>query len=198
MQFKDKLKEIRRLREWSQQQFADKLEEKRSTYAEWENGTIPSFDIVVKIAAVSGVSIMDFAATIDENLASKTENPHVTPIKQPTVDFLMGKLEGKDDLLAEKEARRKETEKEKDRYFILIEKWLTDIHINSKQTADHLAEFANEVRVEHRVLMDVSDKIAGQPIGTTRAAARNAEIIVQQEHVGKGKKDHVDAGKTSK
>lgn len=80
MQFKDKLKEIRKLKEWSQQQFADKLEEKRSTYAEWENGTIPSFDIVVKMSIVSGISILEFVATIDEKAALAAMNVDISSL----------------------------------------------------------------------------------------------------------------------
>ena len=78
-----------------------------------------------------------------------------------------------------------------------IKEQTAEILINSKQTADHLAEFANEVRVEHRVLMDVADKAAGQQIGTSRAAAGNAELIVQQKRSGKGSL-HAKVGKTSK
>lgn len=80
MQFKDKLKQIRRLKEWSQQQLADKLEEKRSTYAEWENGTIPSFDIVVKISAVAGVSILDFVSLFDKTVAEKACSDGISAI----------------------------------------------------------------------------------------------------------------------
>lgn len=87
MQLKDKLKEIRALKEWSQQQFADKLDEKRSTYAEWEKGTIPSFDIVVKISAITGVSILEFVALFDKKVAknaisagfSATNDVHLLP-----------------------------------------------------------------------------------------------------------------------
>lgn len=199
MQFKDKLKEIRKLNKWSQQEFADKLEERRSTYAEWENGTVPSFDIVVKISAVSGVSILEFAATIDENLANNNPTTGYQPTKAPiTVEFLLGKLEGKDELIAEKEARRKDVADEKNRYYNLIEKYLVEIHSNSKEIADDISALTDEIQAEHRAMMDSIDVAAGQPIGTTSAAADNVELASQKEHVGKGKSSRAKVGKLNK
>lgn len=68
-----------------------------------------------------------------------------------------------------------------------IKEQTQEILISSKETADHFVEFANEVRVEHRVMMDSIDKASEQPIGTTRAKAGNVELFVKQEHSGKGK-----------
>lgn len=188
--FKDKLKEIRKLKNWSQQQFADKLEERRSTYAEWENGTIPSFDIVVKIAAVSKVSILEFVATIDENLARGIqEENHLHPKKNSlTIDFLMGKLEGKDDLIAEKEARRKDATIERDKYYYLIEKYLIELNASSKEIVDDLSAMNLELRSGQRAMMDSIDKAADLPIGTTAAAADNVELTSEKGRQSRGKK----------
>lgn len=85
MQINDKIKQIRQLRKMSQQAFADLLEEKRSTYAEWEDQTIPSFDKIVKISAKTGVSILEFVAAIDENVALSAINVDVSSISKQTI-----------------------------------------------------------------------------------------------------------------
>jgi transcriptional regulator with XRE-family HTH domain len=86
MHINDKIKEVRQLMKMSQQAFADLLEEKRSTYAEWEDKIIPSFDKIVKISAKTGISILEFVAVIDKNVAQGVtydDNSSVPVLKDP-------------------------------------------------------------------------------------------------------------------
>lgn len=59
MAISDNIKKIRKLRKMTQQDLADKIGEKRSTYAEWENGIVPKGDILAKIASALGVSLSE-------------------------------------------------------------------------------------------------------------------------------------------
>lgn len=111
MHINEKIRQARALKGWSQKEIADKLEESRSTYAEWERETIPSFDIMVKIAAATGISILEFVAAVDENVARgahSDEKPAL--VQKPSADFLAGKLESKEETIQQIDARRADAE----------------------------------------------------------------------------------------
>lgn len=57
MHINENIKKIRLLRKLSQQEVAEKIGEKRSTYANWERETVPQADVLARIAAALGVSI---------------------------------------------------------------------------------------------------------------------------------------------
>jgi hypothetical protein len=217
--FNYNIKLIRGLTRLTQPLFAKLIKSNPSNVKTYETTDVECKDFVTlkALADVAGVAVDDITNKLLSVDDIKLKVEMVDLIKNPrqnngSADFLAGRLSEKDATIAQIEKRiedafsfaRKmedhylDSKKEKEDLLKIISGYLKDIQSNSKQTADHLAEFANEVRVEHRVMMDVADKIAGQPIGTTRGAARNAELIVQKEHQGKGKKGHVGAGKSGK
>jgi transcriptional regulator with XRE-family HTH domain len=59
VQIADNIKKYRNLRGFSQQKVADDISEKRSTYAEWEQGTEPKASVLLKLARVFGVTLAD-------------------------------------------------------------------------------------------------------------------------------------------
>lgn len=63
----DNIKRFRTLKGWSQQQIADMVGEKRSTYAEWERNTVPKADILLKIANILGVELGELLATDEKS-----------------------------------------------------------------------------------------------------------------------------------
>lgn len=60
---------------------ADMIGEKRSTYAEWENNTMPQADILSRISSVLNVPMADL-------LSDKPIEPDLTVIKEPEIDYL--------------------------------------------------------------------------------------------------------------
>lgn len=196
--FNRNIRLIRALTGLKQPEFAELIKSNKSNIKTWETTETLPTDVLIytRLADLAGVPVSDLKNKIltEKEITLKVEKVDELNSILPLGDL---KVTLKDYVNLLIDIARKAEEREKE-YLELIKSKLISIDINSKQTADHLAEFANEVRVEHRVLMDAADVAARQPIGTNRAAARNAEIIVQQEHLGKGKKDHADAGKTSK
>lgn len=74
VQISDNIKKYRLLRGYSQQKVADDISEKRSTYAEWEQGTEPKTSILMKLAKVFGVTLADFLeGTAAADLAGGSE-----------------------------------------------------------------------------------------------------------------------------
>ena len=63
LQISDKLKKFRKLRGLSQQEVADEIGEKRSTYAHWEQGGTPKSDVLPRLAKVLHVDIDDILST---------------------------------------------------------------------------------------------------------------------------------------
>ena len=213
MHINDKILQARKLKGWSQQEIAEKLEESRSTYAEWERETIPRADILVKIAAVTGVSILDFIKALDEKVAGaplSDEKPAILKEK-PSADFLAGKLESKEETIQQIEARRKDAEENanimrehyKDMKNALeraqitineilkpIKEQTAEILSNSIQLKDNTMDAIIEMQSEHKAMMDTMDLAARLPVGTT---VGNADILegAAQEIRGKGhKKKH--------
>lgn len=66
MHINDNIKRFRELAKASQQEIADKLGVKRSTYAGWEKEIVPQADILGRMAAVFSVSIDELLAKPDE------------------------------------------------------------------------------------------------------------------------------------
>lgn len=58
----ENIKKYRQLRKFSQQQIADKIGEKRSTYAGWESSIVPQADALIKIARALDVTVDDILA----------------------------------------------------------------------------------------------------------------------------------------
>lgn len=66
LQVNDNIKNIRKLRGFSQQEIADLIGQKRSTYAEWERNIVPKADILNKLAHHLGTTIDEL---LEENVA---------------------------------------------------------------------------------------------------------------------------------
>lgn len=90
-----------------------------------------------------------------------------------------------------KEQSRKAEEREK-KYLEIIEGKLIAIEANSKELVEDLSALTTEVQAEHRAIMDTADKAAGQPIGTTAAAADSVELASQEQRQKTGKKAAVN------
>lgn len=118
----------------------------------------------------------------------------VKPEGENEISSLNAFLEERNRIIFEKEERKKDSdmraeraEKEKERLYTIIEKYLADIHSNSKTIAADLSALTTEVQAEHRAIMDAVDQAAKLPIGTTRAAA-GVELASIEVHSKKGKK----------
>lgn len=215
MQINERIKQARLSKKWSQQEIAEKLEESRSSYAEWERETIPRADILVKIAAATGVPIMEFIKALNEEVAFngfKDEKP--SNAGRPSADYLAGKLESKEETIQQIEARRQDAERmaklmqqhyedgkaEKNTILqtlnrnqeVMIEllkpiKEKTEaILTNSAEVKDNMSYAVIEMQSEHRAIMDTLDKIGKLPAGTT---VGRADILEDAAHAGM-KKGH--------
>lgn len=91
----------------SQAQMAEKLEVKRSTYAEWERETMPQADIIAKISQLSGISCDEILSENGnlENGRPRMEKPAKAKIQSPDyqIGVLTGKLETKDEVITAKD-----------------------------------------------------------------------------------------------
>lgn len=74
MQIGDNIVKFRKLKGLSQQEVADEIKEKRSTYAEWERGIEPKASALVKIAKVLGVSASQLLEGVDDKPAIAPQN----------------------------------------------------------------------------------------------------------------------------
>jgi transcriptional regulator with XRE-family HTH domain len=185
MHITQKIKEARTSKGWSQQQIAEKLQEKRSSYAEWETSTIPRADILAKIAEITDKPIAWFFGLADENSAkTKDEKAAKNDNKKDAPGFSNGINER---LISEIEARRNDfkawaerAERDKERLYSIIEKYLSDIAANSTNTRDAVADIQKEIQAEHGVMMDSFDLLLKQPVGTTSSKAGTVEMAIHQ------------------
>jgi transcriptional regulator with XRE-family HTH domain len=202
MQINEKIKQARVSKSWSQKEIAEKLEESRSTYAEWERNTIPSFDIIVKIAEVTGTSILEFVAAVNENIARETKlDEKPTDSIKLSAEFLAGKLEGKDETIYQIEARRKEAmnlaEKMEAHYKDMaaaLERSQTTISEILQPMVSSLKEIPPVLEVivrnsnEHdREIMKALDHLVGNTPGTLEkeSGKRILKSAVEQQRKGK-------------
>lgn len=84
---------------------AEKLEVKRSTYAEWERETIPQADIIVKISELAGIScdeILSENGDFSVNGALR-EKKKASTSPDYQIGVLTGKLETKDEVITAKD-----------------------------------------------------------------------------------------------
>lgn len=141
---------------------------------------------------------IDEAHSIELKTASG-KTLYVIPEGVSEIALLNAFLEERNRIISEKEERKLESdaraeraEKDKERLYGIIEKYLVDIHSNSKEIVDDISALTIEIQAEHRAMMDTMDVAAKQPIGTTRAAAGTVELASGQEHLNKGKKTGID------
>lgn len=91
MQINEKIKAARALKGWTQEQIADAIHEKRTSYSGWEKEIIPSFDIVVKIAKATGMPMAEFIRSVDEDMAkifsNHDDNSSATLVSEPIVPY---------------------------------------------------------------------------------------------------------------
>jgi hypothetical protein len=168
---------------------------KKNTVSGYISGRVKaSQEFRTKFEQVFNLKLADF----------QDELPKISEIEkkeESSQAFLAGKLAGKEEVIQQIEARRLDAvswaekeredkvraEKEKDRLYDIIEKYLADIHANSVEIASDLSALTLEVQAEHRAIMDTVDKAAGQRIGTTYENADKIEIASQKERQKKGK-----------
>lgn len=191
-------------RNLSQAEAAQLANIERKTFNSYVLGrTEPDLPTLKKIIKVLGIEREIAAYLLEQNVPNR-EITATTTTNSP--DYLAGKLAAKEEVIAEKEARRldavswaeksredkEHAEKEKDRLYGIIEKYLVDIHSNSKEIAEDISALTNEIQAEHRAMMDSVDVAAKQPIGTTRANAHTVELAYQREQMSADKKSGVD------
>lgn len=84
---------------------AEKLEVKRSTYAEWERETIPQADIIVKISALAGISCDEILSENGDFSVNGTPREKKKASTSPDyqIGVLTGKLETKDEVITAKD-----------------------------------------------------------------------------------------------
>lgn len=71
MIFAEKLKSERKLRDWSQEELAEKLYVSRQSVSKWENGqNYPSIEIIIKVSDLFGITIDELLRS-DEELTQK-------------------------------------------------------------------------------------------------------------------------------
>lgn len=117
LQISTNILNARKAKGLTQQQMADLLEENRSTYAEWEHGTIPRADILAKIATITGVSWGELLG-IDENPSAEEKPAHENPLEQILpLGELKVTLKDYVDLIT---SQNHKAEKEKEEYLALI------------------------------------------------------------------------------
>jgi hypothetical protein len=119
----------------------------------------------------------------------------VKPEGETEINLLNAFLEERNRLIFEKEERKKDAdmraeraEKEKERLFDIIEKYLVDIRSDSKTIKGDFSALKTEVQTELRAIMDSIDQAAKLPMGTTRAAAGTVESASRKVRPKKGKK----------
>lgn len=117
--------------------------------------------------------------------------------------YLAGRLDTKEEVIAEKEARRIDAErradlaeKEKDRLLSIIEKNLTALLTNSNITLDRLSLVETIVRSDDTVIMNNQDRQSGNEIGTSAKEAGNRQLAADKMRKGKG--SHVGVHKSNK
>lgn len=66
------IKKYRELRNMTQAEVADKIGEKRTTYAEWEKRIVPKANVLEKISKVLGVTIDELMTKSDEKADQNT------------------------------------------------------------------------------------------------------------------------------
>jgi transcriptional regulator with XRE-family HTH domain len=119
LQIGKNIKNARSAKGLSQQEIADLLEESRSTYAEWEKGTLPRVDIFFRIAEKLDTSPFSLLA-VDENsfreadpMEHRKQENGVKKKDQKSADHLIEWLKDKERIIEEKEARLRELQEHK-------------------------------------------------------------------------------------
>ncbi|WP_276483604.1 helix-turn-helix domain-containing protein [Paraflavitalea pollutisoli] len=169
------IKNARITKKLSQQQVADLLEESRSTYAEWEKGTLPRVDIFFRIAEILEVSpykLLD----VDEKSFSGAELTN----NNKTVITVEGTSESNylNELLDEKEARRRDTEARLTKVDTVNDRLLNLLEINSNLS----------VKLQIATLSDLKASITYQ--AEKEAGGEKKKQILIESHVSKLAGEH--------
>lgn len=193
MQIHEKIKQARISAGLTQDEMAEKLKIKRSTYQYWEEVT-PSIDKIKRVIEVLKLPEDYFFVQNDENLKDTYTAQKEVDIIGKTMDGRIIMVEAKDltasyeRLIEEKErvikiieAQATKADKEKDRLFSLMEKYLTELLANSKDVKENISSATLEMQTEHAAMMSALDQIQGNVSGTLAAKAGNAEIALEKE-----------------
>ncbi len=92
-------------------------------------------------------------------------------------------------LIAEKEARVKRAEAEADRYARLMEQYLSDLLISSKENREDLKTILRVNRADDSVIFDNQDEQLNHPKGSSATKAGKREIAAAQKQAGMGKQN---------
>lgn len=208
------IKKIREEWELSQEEFGLLISATRGMVMQYEKrGTMPKNATVSKIIKVTGLSkdvLFNSELNVDEipemsqedyiliqNFRENPDDYKDVELSDEEIKELISAKKSKidsltDALMLEKEMRRQDAERDKDRLYNIIEKYLIQIATNSINIKDMLSAVHKEMQAENGVMMDSFDLLLKQPVGTTASKAGTVEIAIhQQDRTEKGKKTNV-------
>lgn len=183
----------------SQAEAAQYAEIERKTFNSYVTGrTEPDLPTLKRIIKVLGIQTEIAAYILEQNVPER-------PSETLSTEFLAGKLSVKDEVIAEKEARRQETkewaeraEKEKDRLLTIIQNNLTtllkvagnvDTNLQVALSDIHEVEFGQ--RAQHTVMIKSLERIEGKP-GELQKELSTLERASQQAVAPTGRTEEVN------
>lgn len=182
MQIHEKIEKERVKAGLTQEEMAEKLNIKRSTYQYWERKT-PGIDKIKLVARALNLPYDYFFVTEDEKLVAYESKPY-TP---PPADPLERILHEKELLLQEKEARRQEAaerarraEEQNDRLLDIIKENLNLLQTNSTKSLVYAETLLRVVQADDTVIMDNQDEGLNHEKGSSVAKAGKLEISIAQ------------------
>lgn len=124
-----------------------------------------------------------FGFKIEQNVPRGTSVEQDAPNNMYSADYLAGKLQSKEEVLAQIEARRQDAEKKANEYLALTQSLIGIIDnkmgvllTNSRETVDQLTKMKHLIMADDSVVMNNQDVDAGREEGVSATKASKLEI----------------------